>query len=227
MWLKIPGFCQISSFARSKVVENLISEPNFQLDSKYLYLVKFHPSQVQSGQKISILNQIFWPDWKLLNFAKFQPSQEWGGQKTQFLSQIFNTTQIFWILSNFIFADSEWSKISFFNQIFNTTQIFWILSNFILCRFRVVKNVHFEANFHPDSKFLDFAEFYPSHVLSRQSVSFSKIFTATENFRILPNFILRRSLVVKNVNFEPNFQPDSKCLHFAKFQPSQVQSGQK
>ena len=154
MWLKIPGFCQISSFAGPKWLKiSFLSEPNFQLDSKYLYLVKFHPSQVQSGQKISILNQLFWPDWKLLNFAKFQPSQEWDGQKTQFLSQIFNTTQIFRILSNFIFADSEWSKISFFNQIFNTTQIFWILSNFILCRFRVVKNVHFEANFHPTQNF--------------------------------------------------------------------------
>ena len=227
MWLKIPEFCQISSFAGPKWLKISFLSQIFNLTQNICILSNFILLRSKVVKKSQFWIKIFWPDWKLLNFAKFQPSQEWGGQKTQFLSQIFNTTQIFWILSNFIFADLEWSKISFFNQIFNMTQIFWILSNFILCRFRVVKNVHFEANFHPDSKFLDFAEFYPSHVLSRQSVSFSKIFTATENFRILPNFILRRSLVVKKINFEPNFQPDSKYLHFAKFQPSQVQSGQK
>ena len=159
MQLKIPGFCQISSFAGPKWLKISFLSQIFNL-TQNLYLVKFHPSQVQSGQEISILNQIFWPDWKLLNFAKFQPSQEWGGQKTQFLSQIFNTTQIFWILSNFIFADSEWSKshfltkfstrlkysgfcqissfadsewlkMSILRQIFTPTQNFWILLNSI------------------------------------------------------------------------------------------------
>ena len=233
MWLKIPGFCQISSFAGPKWL------------------------------KISFLSQIFNLTQNICILSNFILLRSKVVKKSQFWIKFFDPTENFWILPNFNLPGNEvvkklnfWAKFStqlkysgfcpisylqirsgqksHFLTKFSTwlkysgfCQIFWILSNFILCRFKAVKNVHFEANFHPDSKFLDFAEFYPSHVLSRQSVSFSKIFTATENFRILPNFILRRSLMVKNFNFEPNFQPDSKCLHFAKFQPSQVQSGQK
>ena len=37
------------------------------------------------------------------------------------------------------------------------------------------------------------------------------MFDATENFWILPNFILRMSPVVKNVSFELNFWHESKC----------------
>ena len=39
----------------------------------------------------------------------------------------------------------------------------------------------------------------------------SQMFDATENFCILPNFILRMSPVVKNVSFELNFWHESKC----------------
>ena len=56
----------------------------------------------------------------------------------------------------------------------------------------------------------------------------SQIFDMTKNvsnFAQISSF--RRALVVKNVNFEPNFQLDSKCLHFAKFKPSQVQEWSK
>ena len=154
-WI-LPNFI----LCRSKVVENLISEPNFQLDSKYPYLVKFHPSQVQSGQKISILNQIFWPDWKLLNFAKFQPSQEWvvkklnfwakfstqlkysgfcpisylqirSGQKSHFLTKFSTRLKYSGFCQISSFADSEWLKMSVLRQIFTPTQNFWILLNSI------------------------------------------------------------------------------------------------
>ena len=33
--------------------------------------------------------------------------------------------------------------------------------------------------------------------------------------------------VVKNVNFEPNFQHESEFLYFDKFHPSKIQSGKK
>ena len=54
----------------------------------------------------------------------------------------------------------------------------------------------------------------------------SQIFNATENIWILPNFILRRSGVVKNLFFEPDFQGGSKFLDLAKFHLSQVPRNQ-
>ena len=141
-------------------------------------------------------------------------------------------------------------------QILTGTKNFRILPDFqisSLARSRVIKNLIFEPNFWNNSKFLDVVKFYPSQV---QSVQKSRqMFDATENFWILPNFILRMLPVVKNVSFELNFWHESKCWlckmssfagqewsnswflakfstrlkisGFAKFHPSQVWSGQK
>ena len=88
-------------------------------------------------------------------------------------------------------------------------------------------------NFNCDWKFLNFAtfpNFILRHVLSGQKCHvLSQIFNTTQNFwDVVPNFIHSQVFlgVVKLSSFEPNFQCDSKCLDFAKFQPSQVQSGQ-
>ena len=81
----------------------------------------------------------------------------------------------------------------------------------------MVKNVNFELSFQQLSKFLDFAKFHPSKIQSGQTLNLRQIFTATENFWILPNFILPMFWVVKNVSF----------LDFAKFHPSHVAGGQK
>ena len=156
-------------------------------------------------------------------------------------------TQNVRILPNFILSRSfKWWKISFLSQIFNMNQIFWILSNFIFCWFagqecqfwaknsRQLKisgfsqisffagpewsNSQFWSKFSPRLKISEFCQISSCACSERSEMSvLSQIFNTTENCRIFPNFILRRSLVVKNVNFEPNFQLDSKCLHFAKF----------
>ena len=49
----------------------------------------------------------------------------------------------------------------------------------------------------------------------------------TQNFWILPNFILCRSGLVRNLNIVPNFQNNSEFLHFAKIHPSHIRGGQK
>ena len=55
-----------------------------------------------------------------------------------------------------------------------------------------------------------------------KNVSFELVFDTNQNFLILQNFILSRSGVVKTLNFKPNFQRDWKFLNFAKFHPLQV-----
>ena len=52
------------------------------------------------------------------------------------------------------------------------TQNFWMLSNFFLYRSRVVKSLNFGPNVWRIWKFLDFAKFNPSHVLSLQKCQF-------------------------------------------------------
>ena len=54
----------------------------------------------------------------------------------------------------------------------------------------------------------------------------SQIFNTTQNFWIYQISSFAGLLSSQKGSFEPNFQCDSKCLDFAKFQPSQVQSGQ-
>ena len=58
-WLKISGFCQISSFAGPAWSKISFLSQIFQHLSKFLDFAKFHPSQVQSGQ-----NSQFWANFK-------------------------------------------------------------------------------------------------------------------------------------------------------------------
>ena len=98
--------------------------PNFQHDLKFLDFAHFHPSQVPC----------------VLNFTKFHPSHVPSGQKCMFFAKFSSKLEIseFWLI--FILRRSCVVKnLLFFSQIFNTTQNFWILSNFILCRFWVAE----------------------------------------------------------------------------------------
>ena len=95
---------------------------------------------------------------------------EWS--KITILIQILNGTENFRFCQIPSLAGPEWSKISFLNQIFKTTQNFWMLSNFFLHRSRVVKSLNFGPNVWRIWKFLDFAKFNPSHVLSLQKCQF-------------------------------------------------------
>ena len=145
-----------------------------------------------------------------------------GTVKLLISSQIFNATENFWILPNFILRRSRVVNLIFESNLQHRSKFFWILLNFILSWFGVVKTLFFEPNFQRDRKFLDFATFHHPHVLSGQiSQMLRQIFNATKNFWILPTFIIRmfwvvkdlslpRSLVVKSVNLESNFQRDWK-----------------
>ena len=61
---------------------------------------------------------------------------------------------------------------------------------------------------------------------SQKCQIFSQIFNTTPNFWMLSNFILRRSRVVKSLNFEPNVWRNWKFLDCAKFHPLHVVSSQ-
>ena len=116
--------------------------------------------------------------------------------------------------------------MSVLSQVFDMTKDVRILPNFILRRALVVKNVNFEPNFQLDSKCLHFAKLKPSQVQSGQKCKFWSEFKTGLKISGFCQISSFAGGVVKNVNFEPNFQPDSKCLHFAKFHPLHVQSGQ-
>ena len=133
-WLKISGFCQISSFAcpewsklsilgliliaiehfwilphfilcMSRVVKNVSCELNFWHESKFLDFAKFHPSQVRSGQTLDFKPN-FQRDWKFLDFAKFHPSQVWSGQKSHFWAKFSTQIKIF---LDFVKFHPSWS----------------------------------------------------------------------------------------------------------------------
>ena len=179
-WLKISGFCQISSFAGPAWSKISFLSQIFQHLSKFLDFAKFHPSQVQSGQ-----NSQFWAnfkrDWKFLNFIKFHPSHVPSGQKCMFFAKFSTRLKIsgFCSFSSFTcpvcsefyqissFACPKWSKMYVFCQIFIKTQNFWILANFhpsqVLCG---QKSLIFQSNFQHNSKFLDFVKFHPLQILS-------------------------------------------------------------
>ena len=213
--LKISEFCQISSFAcseRSKMsvlsqifntTENCRIFPNFILRrSLVVKNVNFEPN--------------FQLDSKRLHFAKFILRMFWVVKNVG-----FEPTQL--KISGFCpissFAGSEWSKISFWAKFWTRIKISKRLhfAKFILRMFWVVKNVGFEPT---QLKISGFCQIHPSHVLSGQKCRFWA--NTTENFRILPNFILRRSGVVKTLNFEPKFQHNWKFLDVAKFHLSHV-----
>ena len=207
MRLKISGFCHISSFAGlewskiwflSQIFNTNQNFPRFCQISSFLvfYVVKNVSFELFSTViKISGFSQIssfagpewsnsqfkpnFHRDWKLLNFAKLHPSHVLSGQKCQF-----------------------WAKFSTWLKYVS------ILPNLSLPRSRVVKNVNFDPNLKRNWNFLDFAKFHPLQAEWSKMSILSQIFNLTQNVCILPNFSLSRSRVVRNVNFDPNFNWD-------------------
>ena len=172
MWLKIPGFCQISSFAGPEWLKISFLSQIFNLTQNICILSNFILLRSKVVKKISILNQIFDLTENFWILPNFNLPRNEVVKKLNFWAKFSTQLKYFEFCPISYLQIRSGQKSHFLTKFFNTTQIFWILSNFILCRFRVVKNVHFEANFHPDSKFLDFAEFHPSHVLSRQKCQF-------------------------------------------------------
>ena len=128
----------------------------------------------------------FWHESKcwLCKMSSFA-GQEWSNSRFQ--AKFSTRLKISGFCQISSFTGLEWSKISFLSQIFNTNQNF--------PRFCQISS-------------LDFAKFHPSKIQSGQTLNLRQIFTATENFWILPNFILPMFWVVKNVSFEPNFRHD-------------------
>ena len=188
-------------------MKNVNFELSFNSYQNFWILPSFIPSKIQSGQKcqfwakfsrrlkISGFSQIssfagpewsnsqfksnFHRDWKFLNFAKLHPFHVLSGQKCQF-----------------------WAKFSTWLKYVS------ILPNLSLPRSRVVKNVNFDPNLKRNWKFLDFAKFHPLQAEWSKMSILSQIFNLTQNVCILPNFSLSRSTVVRNVNFDPNFNWD-------------------
>ena len=142
---------------------------------------------------------------------------EWS--KITILIQISNGTENFRFCQIPSLAGPEWSKISFLNQIFKTTQNFWMLSNFFLHRSRVVKSLNFGPNVWRIWKFLDFAKFNPSHVLSLQNVNFELNFWHESKLLDFAQFHPSQVRSGQTLDFKPNFQRDWKFLDFAKFPP--------
>ena len=189
--------------------QNVRILPNFILHGSFKWWKMSTPIKISWFCQVSPFEI---PEWSKISFwAKFSTQIKFSGFcKFSFFAGL--------LVKNFNFepnfqGDSKFLDLATFHlshvpsgqtlnlsQIFTATENFWILLHFSLPIFSE---------------------------RSKMSV-LSQIFSTTENFRILPNFILHRSLVVKMSTLrEPNFQLDSKCLDFAKFQPSQVQSCQK
>ena len=87
-WLKISGFCQISSFAGP------------------------------AWSKISFLSQIFQHLSKFLDFAKFHPLQVQSGQNSQFWAKFSTRLKISGFYQISFFACPEWSKMYVFKPNF-------------------------------------------------------------------------------------------------------------
>ena len=117
--------------------------------------------------------------------------QEWSN--SQFQAKFSTRLKISGFYQISSFAGLQWSNIAFLSQIFNTNQ-----------------------NFSSFCKISSFA----GQEWSNSRIS-SQIFNATETFWILPNFILHRSGVVKNLKFWAKFSTQIKIfLNFVKFHPS-------
>ena len=159
--------------------------------------------------------------------------QEWS--KLSISSQIFNATENFWILPNFILRRSGVVKNLIFEPNFqHKSKRFCQISsslNFEPTVFgvprplKMVKLLIFEPNFQLRLKISWFCQ-----TSSFPCSEWSKCqFWAKFSWLKMSGFcqISSSAGLLKNVNFESNFQLDSKFLDFAKFHPSQVQSGQK
>ena len=162
----------------------------------------FRILQIFSGQKFHF-EPNFEHDSKFLAFVKFHPLQVWSGQNSQFWGKFSAQLLISGFCQISSFACLKWSKnVKIETKIFNSTQNVVILSNFILRMFWAVKNVGFWAKFSTQQKISRFCRF------------------SVVRYLILIPFD-------KNVNFEPNFQHNSKRRNFVKFHPSYVLSCQK
>ena len=223
---------------RSGVVKNLIFEPNFQHKSKFFWILSnFILPGLLSGEKCQFWAK-FQQLSKFLDFAKFHPSKIQSGQKCQFWAKFSRRLKISGFSQISSFAGPEWSNSQFkpnFHRdwkFLNFAKLhlshvlsgqkcqFWakfstwlkyvsILPKLSLPRSRVVKNVNFDPNLKRNWKFLDFAKFHPLQADRGQKCLFwAKFSTWLKNVCILPNFSLPRSRVVKNVNFDPNFNWD-------------------
>ena len=199
---------------RSGVVKNLIFEPDFQHKSKFfwilsnfilcwfgliktlIFLAKFSTSLKISGFCLHMswvvknvsFELSFQHKSKFLDFAKFHPSQGQEWSNSWYQDKFSTRLKISGFCQVSSFAGPKWSKISFLSQIFDTNQ-----------------------------NFLDFVKFHPLLVCSGQnSHNLSQIFNATENFWILPNFILCMSWVFKTLKFYAKFSARLKISEFCQ-----------
>ena len=158
MWLKIPGFCQISSFAGPKWFKISFLSQIFNLTQNICILSNFillRSKVVKKSQfwiKFFDPTENFWilPNFNLprnevvkkLNFwAKFSTQLKYSGfcpisylqirsgQKSHFLTKFSTRLKYSGFCQISSFADSEWLKMSILRQIFTPTQNFWILLN--------------------------------------------------------------------------------------------------
>ena len=206
--IKISWFCKISSFAGQEWSKSRL-QAEFSTRLKISGFCHISSFAGLEWSKIWFLSQIFNTNQNFSGFCKILSftGQEWSNSPFQAKFSMWLKISGFCQISSF--TGLEWSKISFLSQIFNTNQNFprfCQISSFLV--FYVVKNVSFELSFQQLSKFLDFAKFHPSKIQSGQTLNLRQIFTATENFWILSNFILPMFWVVKNVSFEPSFRHD-------------------
>ena len=181
--LKISWFCQISSFA-GQDWSNSWFQAKFSTRLRISGFCQVSSFAGPKWSKISFLSQISTQIKIFLDFVKFILCW-FGVVKTLIIWAKFSTQlKISGFCQISSFACPECSKLSNFVSIFSTTKNFWRLS-FL---------------FQHDSKFPDFAKFHPLLVRSGQnSHNLSQIFNATENFWILPNFILCWFGVVKTL----------------------------
>ena len=101
-------------------------------------------------------------------------------------------------LQNVILGRSGVVKLSISSQIFNATENIWILPNFILRRSGVVKIYFLSQIFNTNQNFSRFCQISSFAGSEWSTLSFfSQICSETENFWILPNFILCMSRVIK------------------------------
>ena len=160
MWLKIPGFCQISSFAGPKWLKISFLSQIFNLTQNICILSNFILLRSKLVKKSQFWIKFFDPTenfWILPNFnpprnevvkklnfwAKFSTQLKYSGfcpisylqiqsgQKSHFLTKFSTRLKYSGFCQISSFADSEWLKMSILRQIFTPTQNFWILLNSI------------------------------------------------------------------------------------------------
>ena len=140
MWLKIPGFCQISSFAGPKWLKISFLSQIFNLTQNICILSNFILLRSKVVKKSQFWIKFFNPTENFSISPNFNlPRNEvvkklnfWAKFSTQLVLTKFSTRLKY---SGFCqissFADSEWLKMSILRQIFTPTQNFWILLNSI------------------------------------------------------------------------------------------------